>query len=356
MERENQKRKHRTRKKNHRLYALVAMLLTIAAVILVIFDLFYTQRFEVSGNDYCSTGEIRDAVLANPYEINTLYVLAKYQTGHGRKLACMDEMKVGLKNPWTLKVTVKEKPIIGYIKKGTKYAYFDKEGLVVKISDTLREELPSIEGVTIKNIKLYQKLSCDKSKIFEEILKTSRELKKYELTPDKIVYEKSTINLYIGDICVSLGNQVTSEQIAQIRPILEKLAGKKGTLHLEDYVSSGKAITFEKEKEENKADDAAADENTDDQNGGTDWYTWDGSDMNQYGGTVDDQNGGADWYTWDGSDTNQYGGTADDQNSGADGYTWDGSDASQYGETGWYDEAGNYYDSSQYDTSGAGAY
>ena len=303
MEKENQKKNHKKRKKTHRLYALVVMLLTIMAMILGILVLFYTQNVEVSGNDYCSSGEVRNAVLESPYEINTLYVLAKYKTGHGTKPACMDEMDVSLKNPWTLKVTVKEKPIIGYVKKGKKYAYFDKDGLVVKISDKLNEDLPSIEGVTIKNIKLYKKLSCDKSKIFEEILTTSREIKKYELTPDKIAYEKSTINLYIGDICVSLGNTVTSEQIAQIKPILEKLSGKKGTLHLEDYASSGTAITFEKEKAKSTADDAESNENADDQSS-SDLYTWDGSDMNLYDGT------------------------------------------------GWYDEAGNYYDTSLYDSSG----
>ena len=303
MEKENQKKKHKKRKKTHRLYALVVMLLTIMTMILGILVLFYTQNVEVSGNDYCSSGEVRNAVLESPYEINTLYVLAKYKTGHGTKPACMDEMDVSLKNPWTLKVTVKEKPIIGYVKKGKKYAYFDKDGLVVKISDKLNEDLPSIEGVTIKNIKLYKKLSCDKSKIFEEILTTSREIKKYELTPDKIAYEKSTINLYIGDICVSLGNTVTSEQIAQIKPILEKLSGKKGTLHLEDYASSGTAITFEKEKAKSTANDAESNENADDQSS-SDLYTWDGSDMNLYDGT------------------------------------------------GWYDEAGNYYDTSLYDGSG----
>lgn len=303
MEKENQKKKHKKRKKTHRLYALVVMLLTIMTMILGILVLFYTQNVEVSGNDYCSSGEVRNAVLESPYEINTLYVLAKYKTGHGTKPACMDEMDVSLKNPWTLKVTVKEKPIIGYVKKGKKYAYFDKDGLVVKISDKLNEDLPSIEGVTIKNIKLYKKLSCDKSKIFEEILTTSREIKKYELTPDKIAYEKSTINLYIGDICVSLGNTVTSEQIAQIKPILEKLSGKKGTLHLEDYASSGTAITFEKEKAKSTANDAESNENADDQSS-SDLYTWDGSDMNLYDGT------------------------------------------------GWYDEAGNYYDTSLYDSSG----
>lgn len=308
MENENQKINRKKRKKNHRLYALVIMLLTIMAVVLGIMVLFYTQGFEVSGNDYCSTGDIKDAVLENPYEINTLYVLAKYKTGHGKKLACMDQMDVSLKNPWTLKVTVKEKPIVGYVKKGKKYAYFDKEGLAVKISDSLQDGLPSIEGVTIKNVKLYQKLSCDKSKIFEEILMTSKEIKKYELKPDKIVYEKSTINLYIGDICVSLGSKVSSEQIAQIQPILEKLSGKKGTLHLEDYASSGTTITFETEKAKSKKSDEETDEstaeNTDGQTDDSGLYTWDGTDMNLYDGT------------------------------------------------GWYDEAGNYYDSSLYDSSG----
>ena len=43
------------------------------------------------------------------------------------------------------------------------------------------------------------------------------------------------------------GNQVSAEQIAQIRPILKKLGDKTGILHLESYSENNTTITFEME-------------------------------------------------------------------------------------------------------------
>ncbi len=317
--------KRRPRKrKSHKLYAGVTLFLMVLAVVLCFSIVFYTEGFTVQGNDYCSKQEIYDTVLENPYEVNTLYVLAKYKLGFGKKLACMDSMKVSLNSPWSLKVTVEEKPIIGYVKNGDQYAYFDKEGLVVDISTEVKEGLPSIDGVKFKKIALYEKLKCSKTKIFNQILETTQEVKKYELSPDKLVYEKDSLMLYFGDVCVSLGSSVTSDQMAQIEPILAKLTDQSGTLHLENYSTSAKVITFEKTKEETKDSSDTTDTTTSD------------SDT-----TSDDDSGSwTDSSTWD--------------NSSTDVYTWDGSDMNLYDGTGWYDTSGNYYDSST--SSGSGNY
>ena len=81
--------------------------------------------------------------------------------------------------------------------------------------------------------------------IFEEILEASDELKKNKLTMEKIVCQDSRIYLFVGQVCISLGNHVTPEKMAQIPPILEKLEGKEGTLHLESYSGSQETITFD---------------------------------------------------------------------------------------------------------------
>ncbi len=320
------------RKKSHRLYAGVTLFLMVLAFVLCFMIFFYTEGFTVEGNDYCSKQEIYDTVLENPYEVNTLYVLAKYKLGFGKKLACMDKMKVGLNSPWSLKVTVEEKPIMGYVKNKDQYVYFDKEGLVVDISTEAREGLPSIDGVNFKKIELYKKLKSSKTKIFNQILETTQEVKKYELTPDKLVYEKNSLNLYFGDICVSLGSSVSSDQMAQIEPILAKLTDQKGTLHLENYSTAAKVITFEKKKEETEEskDSTSSDADTSDSSdAGTAW------DYSDTWGTGQDSSG---------SDSTQV-------------YTWDGSNMNLYDGSGWYDTEGNYYDSGTSDATGsAGSY
>ena len=71
--------------------------------------LFYIQEVEVSGNEYCDSQEIVECVQNDKLSKNSMYVLAKYSLGQGKKPECLDTLKVSMKNPWTLKITVKRK-------------------------------------------------------------------------------------------------------------------------------------------------------------------------------------------------------------------------------------------------------
>ena len=237
--------KKKTKRKSHRLYAFVVLLLAAAILVLSVLVLFYVQQIKVEGNEYCTDQQIVDTVRSDKYSINTLYIAGKYAIGKGKSLPCLESIHVSLSAPWTLKVTVRGKPIVGYLENKDNYAYFDKEGMVVSMSPTLIEGLPCIEGVSMKDIKLYSRLETDDSKIFEEILETSQEAVKQKISADRIVCRGDEIYLDIGKIYVNLGNQVSSDQIAQIPPILEKLGGQEGTLHLENYSESSDTITFD---------------------------------------------------------------------------------------------------------------
>lgn len=237
--------KKKTKRKSHRLYAFVVLLLAAAILVLSVLVLFYVQQIKVEGNEYCTDQQIVDTVRSDKYSINTLYIAGKYAIGKGKSLPCLESIHVSLSAPWTLKVTVREKPIVGYLENKDNYAYFDKEGMVVSMSPTLIEGLPCIEGVSMKDIKLYSRLETDDSKIFEEILETSQEAVKQKISADRIVCRGDEIYLDIGKVYVNLGNQVSSDQIAQIPPILEKLGGQEGTLHLENYSESSDTITFD---------------------------------------------------------------------------------------------------------------
>ena len=75
-----------------------------------------------------------------------------------------------------LAAQVKEKPIVGYVRNGELYDYFDKEGFVVLESSALIEGVPYIEGIGMGEVKLYQQLESKNKKIFQQILETSREI------------------------------------------------------------------------------------------------------------------------------------------------------------------------------------
>ena len=105
--------------------------------------------------------------------------------------------------------------------------------------------IPLVDGMDPDELKLYHKLKKKSSIIYQEILEATREMKKYELSVTKIMCRSDRIYVYIGNVCVSLGNDVTSVKVAQIPKILEKLEGKEGTLHLENFSDESDTATFD---------------------------------------------------------------------------------------------------------------
>ena len=55
---------------------------------------------------------------------------------------------------------------------------------------------------------------------------------KWELSPEKIVFNGTEATLHFGTIAVNIGDENFDDRVAQITPILEKLQGKSGTVHL----------------------------------------------------------------------------------------------------------------------------
>ena len=130
------KKKKKKKKRKHRVYAFFVLLFAFLILVLGIFILFHVQKVEVKGNDYCSTEEIVKSVQNDKYSVNGLYVLAKYKLGYGKQPDCFESIKVSLKNPWTLKITVQEKERIGYVMDSDgKYYYFDQDGMVVDVEE-----------------------------------------------------------------------------------------------------------------------------------------------------------------------------------------------------------------------------
>lgn len=249
----------KTNKKGHKIYALVVIILGLIIIAVSILLLFYVQKIEVAGNEYTKNQDIIDTVEEDKYAVNSLYVMWKYHFSNYKKPGSIESMKAGLKNPWTVKFTVEEKKIVGYVYDDEGYVYFDKEGTVVLKGSEFIEGTPCIEGIDVSNSELYKPLKSGDKKLFESILEVTSLVKKFELTPDRIVCADDGIHLYFGQVCVSLGTKITTEKIAQIPPILEKIAGRSGTLHLERYEKEGDTITFrlgELPKEEGDPDPA----------------------------------------------------------------------------------------------------
>lgn len=258
MERERQKRTRKKKKKKksrigYYLYAVVVMILTTAILLLSVLLLFHVQKIEVEGTKYSEEKQISDWIQEDPYTSNTIYAFCKFKMSAYEKPVYLERVDVGFSAPWILRIKVKEKEIAGGIAMEGGYVYFAKDNTVLVRGTELLEGIPVVEGVAAEQTELYQKLDYKENpKVFFYIRELTKQLKKTELKPERILWDGESMNLYFQGVCVRLGKGSFDEKLIQIPPILEKLEGKTGVLKMEYYSETSTSISFREEVVENE--------------------------------------------------------------------------------------------------------
>lgn len=233
-------------------YAFVTLTLMIAIIVISILLLTHVQKITVTGAKYSESSTIISWIKDDKYTSNSLYTLWKFKSGRYELPVYLEKVEVGIRMPWELTVKVTEKQIMGCVLTDDAYAYIDEEGLVIEKGTSMIQDIPVIEGLQVSNVKKYEKLKIENEKIFGYIVSLTKEVQKNELTPERLVWADDSMNLYFGEVCVKLGKSSFYEKLLQLPPILEKLEGKSGILHLEHYNQMSTSISFEQNIEENK--------------------------------------------------------------------------------------------------------
>lgn len=253
--------KRKKRKKNIGKMILI-LILTVAVLVVICIFGFRTRKIQVSGNVYYGEGTITNWIEKDPLSVNSLYLLGKYTFDKGELPSGVESLKVSLKNPWTVAVTVVEKRMLGYVDYDEAMLYFDEQGIATLRSAKQIEGVPYIEGLSFDTaeVEIGKVLPVEDDTIFEKLAETSRYLRKNALSPERIVCntDGSDVVLYFGAVEVLLGNEKYEERLAQVGPILEELKKKypdtAGTLHLENFDSSSASIRFTPQTAEQTAD------------------------------------------------------------------------------------------------------
>lgn len=248
----------RPRKKKHHgvFLGFLTFILGIAIIVFAFMLLFHIQKVEVKGNKYCTENDVIGWLKEDKYAVNSVYVWWKYNHEDIEQLPIVESSKILLKTPWTVQFIVKEKEITGYIDYKDQYLYFDKDGTAVLVTREKLDGAAYLKGMEVESskVKLGEVLPVSDKKVFRGIVELSQLLVKYKLTPDGITCVGSGLNLYFGGVEVLLGKTNYGDRIAQIPPILEKLLEQHpdstGTLHLENYDVSDKAVRFVPKAEE----------------------------------------------------------------------------------------------------------
>ena len=204
----------------------------------------------VEGNVHYTDDEIKDLIMTGDYGDNSLYLSHKYKNKEVRDIPFVETINVKILSKDSIKISVYEKALAGYIEYLGRYIYFDKDGIVVEASTVRTDGIPEVVGIDFDYEILYEKLPAKDSELFLNVLNITKLMEKYQVFAETIYFSDfGEITLYKDDITIKLGKDENLDiKIMNLNAILSKLEGMKGTLRMENYDESTKRTSFEKDE------------------------------------------------------------------------------------------------------------
>lgn len=226
---------------------LALIVLTIVGIIGFLLSYYKIRSIQVTGNTRYTNDEISEMVTGGFLSDNSMVLSLKYRNKQIRDVPFIEQMDVSVITHDTIKITVYEKSLAGYVEYlGTNF-YFGRDGTVVESSREVVEGVPRVTGLTFDHIVLYEQLPVEDPAIFGRILNVTQLLSKYDLTADIIYFDGSSdMTIYFGDIHVAMGgDDYTDEKLSNVAQILPSLVGRgEGTLKMAAYTPSTKYVTY----------------------------------------------------------------------------------------------------------------
>ena len=204
----------------------------------------------IEGNVKYTNEEMINYIFKSDWDKNPFVLYYKTKYGKQKVIPFVDEYDVQITSINSVKITVYEKKIIGYVTYMGSNMYFDKDGTIVESSVEVLEGVPKVTGLDFASIVLYESLPVEDSQVFRLILDTTQTLQKYNIVVDKIyISDKKEVSLYMQDIKVELGNdEDMNDKIRSLNDMLPGLDGLSGTLDIRQYDENNKGYTFKKSK------------------------------------------------------------------------------------------------------------
>ncbi|MDK2808562.1 MAG: cell division protein FtsQ [Clostridiales bacterium] len=209
---------------------------------------WYNQivTLEIKGCEYYSEEEIKDNLLTGIAGSNSLLFYLKARYLGLRDLPYIEKVTVKRLNHHSIRIHVYEKALIGCFRYMGEYVYFDKNGIVMSISEDLREGVPCVSGIRFSEFHLYRKLEVEEGDIFKTILDLSQLINRYDLAIEKIHFNsKNEVSLRTDAITIYLGKRdFYDEPIAALSKILPTAITRhlKGIIDMENFKEGDNVI------------------------------------------------------------------------------------------------------------------
>lgn len=225
----------------------VTLLAALIAVYFYIIANYTVTTVYVEGNIHYTNEEIMGMVMEGHYGNNSLLLSLKYRDKGIAGVPFVEKMDVSVMDPHTIKIEVYEKALAGYVEYLERYMYFDKDGIVVESSLEKTAGVPMVTGLKFDHVIVYEPLPVEDEGIFASILSITQLVNKYNLSVDRIYFgSDGSLTLYFDGVRAALGTgNNLDEKIMALQYMLPNLAGKSGTLRMENYTEETKKTSFE---------------------------------------------------------------------------------------------------------------
>ena len=229
------------------LIAVVAGILFGGAV--WFYKAFHITSVVVEGNVHYSTEQITEMVMSNDFSGNSVFLSMQYHNKSITDVPFIERIDVSVVDRQTVKITVYEKALAGYVQYLGSYMYFDKDGIIVESSNVLTPGIPEVSGLKFNHVVLHEALPVENEAIFQEILNITNLLNKHGVSATKIQFDSLyDVSLHFGNVRVIVGENADMDQIIMhLTGILPHLQDKSGVLHMENFSEANKDITFEED-------------------------------------------------------------------------------------------------------------
>lgn len=211
---------------------------------------YAVKTVQVDGNKHYSAEAVKAMVMTGYLGDNSLYLSLKYKNKGVEGVPFVEMMDVMVQSNDTIRITVYEKALAGYVNYLGRYMYFDNEGVIVEASKVTTKGIPQVTGLDFDHVVLHEKLPVENDQIFQNILTITKLLNKYDVLCDRIQFDNSyNVTLGYDAVKVDIGAlENLDEKLMQLPRILPSLAGERGTLDLRNYTADRKSVTFERGK------------------------------------------------------------------------------------------------------------
>ena len=229
--------------------SLLFVLLFLLIGYIYIITNYTVTTVHVEGNIHYTDEEIMEMVMSGAYGDNSLLLALKYRDKGIDDVPFIQTMDVTIEARDTIRISVYEKALAGYIAYLGQYMYFDKDGIVVEASTEKTAGIPQVTGLAFDHVILHEPLPVEKPEVFADILNITQQLDKYDMSADKIYFSPDyQVTLLFGDARVALGNDIYKEEkIMILQGILPNLLGKSGVLDMREFSEDTKSYTFEQD-------------------------------------------------------------------------------------------------------------